>query len=418
MRTRAGKSAAAAAAAALLAGSLLAAPSVEITNVQQQYPWTNTVDITYTVQGVNKTHQTNRLDHIVNDTYFATFEAKNGNTPIQDVNGNTVFTNGLVQGNGTFTAQWQPKTDLQLTGCTMTPSVFRGEENAYLVVNLETNKQGKFEYWFEPMSTQEDSNNRYNTDEYKTTKLVLRRVPAGTYTIGENGVNVGYGQNSRHQVPMAKDYYMGVFLLTNAQYMRIMGRNELLTDKRPRVISYNECRGGASFSASISKGSGLVGTLWDKTDLEGFDLPTASMFEVAARAGNMSSFISGNTSANIGEYAWYNPIANGKNPNVGEKKPNNWGLYDVIGHMFETTRDCAFTNEGDLKDAQPDGQTSANTTYKYSKPGYRIEVGFGRDWTLTKGVGNNSSFRFSTFTYNTVTAAGAVHGARLSYIAK
>ena len=67
MRNRAGKRAAVAAATALLAGGLLAAPSVEITNVQQQYPWTNTVNITYTVEGV-KSQQTNRLDHIVDDT--------------------------------------------------------------------------------------------------------------------------------------------------------------------------------------------------------------------------------------------------------------------------------------------------------------------------------------------------------------
>ncbi|MBQ3808480.1 MAG: hypothetical protein II840_11055, partial [Kiritimatiellae bacterium] len=124
-----------AAAAALLVAAAFAAPSVEVTNVQQQYPWTNTVDITYTVQGVNLTHQTNRTDHIVNDTYFVTFEAKNGNDAIKDVNGNSVFTNALVNGNGTFTAQWQPQANLQLTGNNITPSVFRGEENAYLVVD-------------------------------------------------------------------------------------------------------------------------------------------------------------------------------------------------------------------------------------------------------------------------------------------
>ena len=345
MRTRAGKSAAAAAAAALLAGSLLAAPSVEITNVQQQYPWTNTVDITYTVQGVNKTHQTNRLDHIVNDTYFATFEAKNGNTPIQDVNGNTVFTNGLVQGNGTFTAQWQPKTDLQLTGCTMTPSVFRGEENAYLVMDLVPNKQGKCEYWYEPMSSQEASNKRYNTNEYKTKKMVFRKVSPGTYRIGHANASSyisGMG-NTPHDVvvPAGTCYYIAIFPTTVAQFDVIMGAENPRLTNTVAIIGqfWKTLRANALAAADLipdkeNQSSALIRL----AGLSGLpvDLPTEVMWEIAARANNTATYLSGNDPDWAYKYVWGNSVSNAQQ--VGGKLPNGWGLFDIC-NQWEWCRD-------------------------------------------------------------------------------
>ena len=329
-------------AAAMLVASAVAAPSVEITNVQQQYPWTNTVDITYTVQGVDKTHQTNRLDHIVNATYFSTFEAKNGDSAILDVNGNSVFTNALVEGNGTFVAQWQPTNDLQLTGCTITPSVFRGEENAYLVINLETNAQGKCEWWYEPMSTQDASNKRYGAIEYKTTKLVLRRIPANTYQIGgQKGITSNdVGINTIHNVTMEKDYYMGIYEVTIAQYNRMKDLENPGTSALPvGAVSWSELRGGAL--SNVEPGEGVIKSLNTKTSLNRIDLPTCAMWEVAARAGVSTYFLWGNslTGARRNAYAWWNAPSKGKPQVVGTLLPNNWGLYDVHGNHAELTLD-------------------------------------------------------------------------------
>ena len=394
-----------AAAAALLGGALSAAPSVEITNVQQQYPWTNTVDITYTVQGVAKTHQTNRLDHIVNDTYFATFEAKqsDGTTAIADENGNTVFTNALVEGNGTFTAQWQPAKNLQLTGCTMTPSVFRGEENAYLVINLETNKQGKMEWWYEPMSTQEASNKRYNTELYKTKYVVLRKIPAGEYTIGApfyDTTGPGRGANRQHKVQMAKDYYVGIFYVTQAQFLKIMQPElPLSADTYPKnYYSYNDIRGNALPAA---ESGGIMKVVSDATGLT-VDLPTESMMFVASASGLTTPYITGTTTAGLDEYGWMSSNLRAdpkKEKRVGLKKPNLWGIYDFIGNCWEWTRDA--WNDADLATTLPDGQTPNNsgtmrTTVlgdysnrnEYQTHAYRA----GRN---ANEVANWSAFRFS-----------------------
>ena len=313
--------------AALLSGGLQAAPSVEITNVQQQYPWTNTVDITYTVQGV-KTHQVDKIQ-LTNETYFATFEAKDSNgNPIADVNGNTVFTNGLVNGSTTETAQWQPAKDLQLTGCTMTPSVFRGEEDAYLVINLETNAQGKMEWWYEPMSTQEASNKRYNTNEYKTKKMVFRRIRAGTYTIGHSR----FSKNLEHNVTFPEDFFISIFVLTPAQYSRIMGTS-ISTGMSPYRTNYTQFRGGALSSASA--GVGVFSNLSTNTLLL-CDMPTHAMYETAIRATSRYYFIADDDGSANKLYR-----APG---NVGGALPNKWGIFDPIPSYPVWLRDTYTTS--------------------------------------------------------------------------
>ena len=63
------------------------------------------------------------------------------------------------------------------------------------------------------------------TDGYKTTKLVLRRISAGTFTMGSPSGELGRidSNESQHIVTLAKDYYIGVFEVTQKQWERVMG---------------------------------------------------------------------------------------------------------------------------------------------------------------------------------------------------
>jgi hypothetical protein len=57
------------------------------------------------------------------------------------------------------------------------------------------------------------------TDEYKTTKLVMRRIEPGTFTMGD------YTLSNMVQVTLSKPYYMGVFEVSQKQYGLVMGQN-------------------------------------------------------------------------------------------------------------------------------------------------------------------------------------------------
>ena len=255
---------------------LCAAPVVEITSVQQQYPWTNTVDITYTSTGIAEDY-----------TYYVVFQAL-------DSSGKEIgiITNDLKVSQGsTWVAQWQPPFNVRYENCSMIPYVYKGGMDDYMVIDLET-----WQVTYEPMSTQVASNEKYNTDEYKTKKFVLKKIDADDYQIGVTD----YSYNTPHTVKVPAPYYIAIDSCTIAQYeLAVNGTHSTDTERR-NSISWYTIRGT---SASISPASdGIMKLLNDKCTLSGsrmvpekasfgFDLPTSSMLQIAIIYGGPSGAI-------------------------------------------------------------------------------------------------------------------------------
>jgi formylglycine-generating enzyme len=70
-----------------------------------------------------------------------------------------------------------------------------------------------------------------------------------------------------------------------------------------------------------------------------YRLPTEAEWEYAARAGSTSNFHYGNQEDQMKDYAIYAENSNGTTQNIGSKKPNKWGLYDMLGNVLEWTYD-------------------------------------------------------------------------------
>ena len=71
---------------------------------------------------------------------------------------------------------------------------------------------------------------------------------------------------------------------------------------------------------------------------EFYRLPTEAEWEYACRAGATTAYSSATTSK-LGDYAWYAANSQGKYQKVATKKPNAWGLYDMLGNVMEWTLD-------------------------------------------------------------------------------
>lgn len=186
------------------------------------------------------------------------------------------------------------------------------------------------------------------TDEYKTTKLVLRKVREGSFMMGNPNEAVD------NHVTLTRDFYVGVFEVTQKQWELVMGANpsDVLSDTHPvEMVSYNMVRGanaGAAFPANNAvDATSFLGVLRTKTGFDGFDLPTEAQWEYACRAGTETALNSGKElvakeelSANLAEVARYKMNCGSEESDihhavVGSYIPNRLGLYDMHGNVWE-----------------------------------------------------------------------------------
>ena len=175
----------------------------------------------------------------------------------------------------------------------------------------------------------------FNTLEYKTTKLVLKRVAAGAYIMGSDQTN------EAHRVTLTKPFYMGLFEMTKKQWSLVKDwtpsesiRND---DVHPcEGVSCRMIRGsseGAKWPASNAvDASSYLGRLRARTGLV-FDLPTEAQWEYVCRAGTTTKYSYGD--AANGAYMWYSDNAGSRAHEVGTKLPNPWGFYDLHGNVSE-----------------------------------------------------------------------------------
>ena len=71
----------------------------------------------------------------------------------------------------------------------------------------------------------------------------------------------------------------------------------------------------------------------------GLDLPTEAEWEYACRAGTETIYYSGNSESDLYRAGWYEGNADDWTHPIGQKEPNAWGLYDMLGNVFEWCND-------------------------------------------------------------------------------
>ena len=206
-------------------------------------------------------------------------------------------------------------------------------------------------------------------DECKTTELWLKFIPAGEFTMGSPESE--YGRGSRevaHSVTLTKGFFIGVFEMTKRQHELITGTDPLGYDDSYPVtqVTFDFLRGtdkGANWPADdeVDDGS-FMGILRAKTGLR-FDLPTEAQWEYACRATTTNAFNNGKNlddpDLDLSEIAYYKENAGGTRK-VGSLKPNQWGLYDMHGNVWEWCLDWYTDNLGTEPVVDPVGLTTGN----------------------------------------------------------
>jgi len=156
-------------------------------------------------------------------------------------------------------------------------------------------------------------------------------IEPGTFAMGSlpSEPDRNADEGPQREVTILRGFWLGKYEITQTQWEGVMGSNPSFfngPDRPVERISWHDVR---DFIARLN----AVGE-------EIFRLPTEAEWEYACRAGTTTRWSFGDDESSLPDYAWYSGNNSpDETKDVGEKRPNPWGLHDMHGNVAEWCQD-------------------------------------------------------------------------------
>lgn len=185
-------------------------------------------------------------------------------------------------------------------------------------------------------------------------------VPGGEFLLGSPESEKGRSPNEGPQIRVkVKPFWIGKYEVTWKEYDEYMAlderfkkfeaakirqvtkENEIDAITAPSGLyepdhTYEKGDGPDQPAVTMTQYAARQYTKWlSLTSGVFYRLPTGAEWEYACRAGTTTAYSFGDDPAKLGEYAWYAENSDDERKDVGQKKPNAWGLYDMHGSVAE-----------------------------------------------------------------------------------
>ena len=133
-------------------------------------------------------------------------------------------------------------------------------------------------------------------------------------------------ESPAHRVRITRGFQMGKYEVTQEQWQAVMGSNP--SDVKGATLPVEQ--------VSWDDIQGFLQRLNARNDGYRYRLPTEAEWEYAARAGTTDKYAGANA---LEDVAWYGSNSGKTTHPVGQKRPNAWGLYDMLGNAWEWCQD-------------------------------------------------------------------------------
>ena len=151
-------------------------------------------------------------------------------------------------------------------------------------------------------------------------------IPAGEFQMGSTSEEAAPIERPLTRVRISRGFWLGKYEVTQGQWRAVM---------KTSPSGYPGCRRCPVENISWNNAQEFIRTLNERAGGNHYRLPTEAEWEYAARAGTNGD----RYGQNVDEIAWHEDNNGWRPKPVGEKVPNAWGLYDMLGNVWEWVED-------------------------------------------------------------------------------